>query len=84
MVNATTNSRRLEVSRVLLPMPLSMENIVAWNIREMNTPNKERDVLSFCLRNKIGLPGLVKTKGKVINLTKVSASFPNLAILCEL
>ena len=42
-----------------------MDNIVSWNIRGLNWPNKQEEVRSFIGNNKVGLIGLLETKVKV-------------------
>ena len=54
-----------------------MDAIVSWNIRGLNWPNKQEDVLSFLHSNKVGLIGVLETKVKQENDSKVAArTFP--------
>jgi len=54
-----------------------MDNIVAWNIRGLNWPNKQADLRTFLHTNKIGMIGLMQTKIKVENDSKIAArAFP--------
>jgi len=53
-----------------------MDNIISWNIRGLNAPNKQKDVLAFCRKNKVGLLGLVETKVRMSNYEKVAQNFP--------
>lgn len=56
--------------------PILMDNITCWNIRGLNGPRKQKDVLSFCRKNKVGLLGLVETKVRLCNYDKVAQDFP--------
>ena len=49
-----------------------MDNVVAWNIRGLNWPNKQVDVHIFLQTNKLGLIGLLETKVKEKNVEKVA------------
>ena len=54
-----------------------MDNVVAWNIRGLNWPNKQVDVYLFLESNKVGLIGLFETKVKEQNVqTMASRAFP--------
>jgi len=50
-----------------------MDNIVSWNIRGLNWPNKQEDLKLFLHMNKIGLIGLMETKIRLENSNKVAA-----------
>ena len=39
-----------------------MDNIVTWNIRGLNLPNKQEDLKIFLHSNKVGFIGLLETK----------------------
>ena len=52
-----------------------MDNIVSWNMRGMNGPNKQKGVKAFCIRNKAGLVCMMVTKVQRCNFTKVASSF---------
>ena len=55
-----------------------MANIVSWNIRGLNWPNKQEDVKIFMHRNKVGLIGLLETKVKIPKVDSIAAKlFPN-------
>jgi len=41
-----------------------MTNMVRWNVRGLNWPNKQEDVKLFLHTNKVGLVGLLETKVK--------------------
>ncbi|KAJ8423110.1 hypothetical protein Cgig2_004478 [Carnegiea gigantea] len=41
---------------------LLMDNICNWNIRGLNGPSKQKDIIAFCRKNKIHLLGLLETK----------------------
>lgn len=47
-----------------LILPLNMDNLMCWNVRGMNAPNKQKEVKVFCNKENIGLIGLLKTKNK--------------------
>jgi len=53
-----------------LPLPL-MQNIVGWNVRGLNWPNKQVDINIDLELNKVGLVGLFKTKVNPKNVDKV-------------
>ena len=54
-----------------------MSNVIAWNIRGLNWPNKQVDVHLFLQLNNVGLIGLLETKVKIQNVEKVAAQvFP--------
>ena len=50
-----------------------MDNIVGWNIRGLNWPNKQVDINHYLFANKVGLVGLFETKVKEVNVDKVAA-----------
>ena len=55
-----------------------MDNFVSWNIRGLNWPNKQEDLRIFLHTHKIGLIGLMETKIKVENDSRIAARvFPN-------
>lgn len=43
---------------------VGMDNLAVWNVRGLNSPSKQREVLAYTIRNKIGLVGFVETKLK--------------------
>jgi len=54
-----------------------MDNIVSWNIRGLNWPNKQKDVCSFLSINKVGMIGLLENNVKDKNVARVAGkSFP--------
>ena len=56
---------------------LRKDSIVCWNIKGLNWPNKLEDVKIFLYNNKVGLVGLLETKVKKHNVSKVAAKvFP--------
>ncbi|KAJ8423783.1 hypothetical protein Cgig2_018442 [Carnegiea gigantea] len=55
-----------------------MDNIITWNVRGMNSPNKLKDVRFFCCSNKAGLVGLVETTVRQVNFAKVAQSFQDI------
>ena len=52
-----------------------MDNILTRSIRGSTTLNKQQDVKGFCLKNKVGLVGLIDTKARPCNFDKVSHYF---------
>ena len=55
-----------------------MDKFVSWNIRGLNWPNKQEDLRIFLHTHKIGLIGLMETKIKVENDSRIAARvFPN-------
>ena len=70
----STGWMRLITKRGHTPM-LLMDNLTTWNIRGFNSPNKLKEVKSFCWRNKIGLLPLMETKVHDINYDKVASNF---------
>ena len=42
-----------------------MDNIIAWNIRGLNWPNKQEDLKAFLHTSKVGMVGLMETKIKM-------------------
>jgi len=58
-------------------MGTHMDNIVSWNIRGLNWPNKQEEVRSFLHKNKVGMIGLLETKVKIKNVDKIAGNvFP--------
>lgn len=58
------------------PYPMTMVNIICWNVRGLNNPNKQRDVALFYRENKGGLCVLVETKiKKECETEKLSSMF---------
>ena len=49
-----------------------MDNLVSWNIKGLNWPNKQVDVNIFLQTNKAGLIGLLERKVKENNANKVA------------
>jgi len=55
-----------------------MTNIVSWNIRGLNWPNKQEELKMFIQRNNIGILGLLETKVKIPKVDDIAARiFPN-------
>ena len=48
-----------------------MVNMLYWKVRGLNAPNKHKEVLLLCNKEKAGLVGLVETKVKSENMDKV-------------
>ena len=48
-----------------------MDNILGWNVRGLNGPNKQKDVKTFYNINKVGLACLMETKVKSRNFSNV-------------
>lgn len=54
-----------------------MANILCWNIRRLNWPNKQEDVRLFLQTNQVGLVGLIETKVKEKNVSHIATrTFP--------
>ena len=57
--------------------PPLMDDIVGWNVRGLNWPNKQVDISIYLNLNKAGLVGLFETKVKLSNVDKVASQvFP--------
>ena len=55
-----------------------MTNLVSWNIRGLNWPNKQEEVKIFQCTNKVGLLGLLETKIKLSKVDSIGQRmFPN-------
>lgn len=48
-----------------LTLQLSMDNLLCWNVRSVNGPNKQKEIKLLCNKDDIGLIGLLETKIKV-------------------
>lgn len=46
---------------------MPMDNLCVWNVRGINSPRKQKDVLRLLHENKVGLCGLVEKKIKIQN-----------------
>lgn len=44
--------------------PLEVDNILRWNVRGLNAPNKQREVVLLCEHENIGLAALLEIKVK--------------------
>lgn len=53
-----------------------MDNLLCWNVRGLNAPNKQKEIKHKLLCNKknVGFVGLVETKIKANNIAKVAGS----------
>jgi len=60
-------------SREIIP---PMDNLTCWNIRGLNGLSKQKDILSFCRRNEVGVTGLVEIKVRRCNYDRVAPNFP--------
>jgi len=49
-----------------------MDNILYWNIRGLNGLNKKEDISLVISKHSIGLAGLLETKVKAHNISKVA------------
>jgi len=54
---------------------MALVNKRIGTLRGLNGPSKQKDVLSFCGRNKVGIMGLVETKVRRCNYDKVAHNF---------
>lgn len=62
-----------------------MDNLIAWNVRGLNSPLKQKEVLAFLLKNKCGLVGLLETKIKPQNFAKLySSSFQEWCVVSNI
>jgi len=50
-----------------------MDNIISWNIRGLNWPNKQEDLKAFLHSYRVGMVGLIETKIKQINDNVIAA-----------
>ena len=48
-----------------------MDRILSWNVRGMNSPNKQEDIQIFLHQQQVGLVGFLKTKIKEQNIDSV-------------
>jgi len=48
-----------------------MDNIITWNIRGLNSPNKKEDITIFLETLRVGLIALLETKVKEKNVKVV-------------
>lgn len=53
---------------------LGMVNLLCWNIRGLNGPNKQKEVKLLCSKENIGLVGLLETKIKRNKIENVARS----------
>ena len=49
-----------------------MANIIAWNVRGLNNPNKQEDIRIFLQKQEVGLVALLETKVKRENIEEVA------------
>lgn len=57
-------------------------NVLAWNIRGLNMPLKQREVKKMVKRLKVSILGLVETRVKLENLVRIQAAmFPGWGII---
>ena len=49
-----------------------MNNIITWNIRGLNSPNKQEDISGFLNKQNVGIVALLETKVKQQNITAVA------------
>ena len=47
-------------------------NIACWNIRDLNMPHKEEEVITLVHENQISILGLTKTKVSVSNYPTIA------------
>lgn len=52
-----------------------MDNVISWNVRGLNGPNKQKGVKAFCICNKAGLVCMIEAKVRRCNFTKVTRNF---------
>ena len=51
-----------------------MNNITSWNVRGLNSPNKQKDVKIFLHQQSIGLVGLLETKIKDKEVEQIASN----------
>lgn len=60
------------MGEVRIYLSLKMDNMMSWNIRGLNTLNKQKEVRLLCSRENVGLVGLFETKIKMKNIKIVA------------
>ena len=48
-----------------------MDSILSWNVRGMNAPNKQEDILLFLQKHRVGMIGFLETKVQNSNIDAV-------------
>lgn len=48
-----------------------MDNLLIWNVKGLNGPNKQTDVKLLCNRQEVGLIGLSETKIKASKIERI-------------
>jgi len=51
--------------------PPQMDRIISWNVRGMNSPQKQEDIKLFLHQQPTGMVGFLETKVKEENMTQV-------------
>ncbi|KAK9713611.1 hypothetical protein RND81_06G039400 [Saponaria officinalis] len=59
----------------VLLLKLGMDNFLFWNVRGLNSPNKQKDLRWHLHKNNIGLCGVVETKVRISFFNKVVGCF---------
>ncbi|XP_048490019.1 uncharacterized protein LOC125491981 [Beta vulgaris subsp. vulgaris] len=49
-------------------LPLTMDRVLAWNVRGVNNPKKQLEIKAFLHKYVVGLVGLLETKVKAVHL----------------
>lgn len=64
MLNATTSQSLGSVGEVgkRLSHLLGIGNILSWNVRGLNVPNKHKEIKLLCNEENVGLIGLLEIK----------------------
>ena len=48
-----------------------MDKILCWNVRGMNSPNKQEDIKIFLQQQQAGMVGFLETKAQAQNIAQV-------------
>ena len=62
-----------DIGRVGTLPPLLMDNILSWNVRGLNAPNKQEDVKNFLHKHGVKLVALLETKMKKENVNQIAS-----------
>lgn len=63
--NTLIQSTQLEMRKDILFLSREMVNLLSWNIRGLNSPNKQKEIRLLCNEQEARLVGLLETKVKV-------------------
>lgn len=51
-----------------------MVNLLCWNVRGLNGPNKQKEVKLICNNEKVGMIGLLETKIKINKFDQIASN----------